>query len=354
MKRLVCLFAAGALALGIVACGTKIPIQVVTKAPKDVMNMMEGKKSVGIIAVASKENFLQKLGLQIDWTKTIQGAVNNAFQKWGYYKMVDLESRRQQLEELAYSRTGMTTGAQSIGKQLNADALLFITMTAPPLQECKIEKIFDPAAAAMAAIDAARGTGGNQEIKKDTGVLFLTVFVEARLVRTTSGQVISFQNSKPFKLQNSVGNRQCPSVLDTFDKSMGMAGERIASKLSPKVETIRVPIIEDPVGSPENVAKKVEGYLKLGTRFIKVKPPNLEKAREQWEKALNESGQKSAAALWNLAIVKWAEGDMQGAQEYFKKSENVGGPDWLTDDKISVTNWFSQEKDRKGKEADAE
>ena len=355
MKRIVYLFAASALLLGMVACfSTKVRIPVLTSAPKNVMQMMEGKKSVGVIAVRSKENFMQKLGIQIDWTKTIQGAVNNAFQKWGYYNMVDLESRREQLEQLAYSRTGMTTGAQSIGKQLNADGLLFITMTAPPLQECKIEKKFDAAAAAMAVIDAARGTGGNSEIKKDTGVLYLTVFVEARLVRTTTGQVVSFQNKDPFKLDNDVGNTQCPSVLDAFGKGMDMAGERIAGKLSPRVQMLAVPIATDPVGAPDNLAKKVEGYLKAGVKFIKNKPPNFGRAKEYWERALNESGQKSASAYWNLAVIKWAEADMEGADEYFKKAERAGGPEWLTDDKISITNKFTAERTQKDKEKDAE
>ena len=355
MKRKVFLSAAAALLLSTVAyCATKVKIPVLTSAPKEVMSMMEGKKSVGVIAVASKENFLQKLGLQIDWTKTIQGAVNNAFQKWAYFKMVDLESRRAQLEQLAYSRTGLTTGAQSIGKQLNADGLLFITMTAPPLQECKIEKRFSAGAALGAAVALARGTGGSTEVEKDTGVLYLTVFVEARLVRTTTGQVISFQNNRPFKLDNDVGNRQCPSILKAFDKGMDMAGARIATKLSPRVQEIAVPIVTDPVGAPEKLLARVEKSLKLGERFIKAKPPNFDKAKEYWEKALNESGQKSAGAYWNLAVIKWAAADMSGADEYFKKAENAGGPDWLTDDRIDITSKFSSERKQKAKEADAE
>lgn len=346
--------AVGALALFGATCTPGVSIPVVTKMPDKIGPLMEGKRNVGIIAVKNKQDFLTKFGIKTDWTKTIQGAVVNAFDKWGYFRLVDLESRREQLEQLAHSASGMTTGVMSIGQQLNADGLVFIDMTNQPLQECKVESIFDPAAAALAAMDAVRGTGGNREVKKPTGVLYLTIFVRARLVRTTTGQMTSYQNKDPFKLESSIGDTNCPSTLDAFGRSMDMAGERIADRLSPKVETIKVPIATDPVGAPDKMASRVEKYLEQGVRFIKAKPANFERASESFNKALEDSGQKSASAFWNLAVVRWAQGDMNGADEYFKKAERAGGPDWLTDNKIEVINRFSSERKRKDKEADAE
>lgn len=335
-------------------CKTGIPIPVVTNMPKDFGAVMQGKKNVGVILVPSKENWLQKLGYQMDWTAVVQSAVETALKDYRYFSLVDVSSQKERLMKIAESQSGITAQQKQIGQQLALDALLFIQMTAQPLYECKVEEVLDKAAIAQNVMRAAQG----QPLiptKQPTGIMYLTVFVSGKLVNVETGRSIPQGSNKPFRKENGLGNTSCPSILDSFDGALQFAAQTIATGVSPKIEDIQVIVESDPIGASDATKKNVEAYLKQGIKWAGAKPPNLEKAAELWKKALDTSGGKSASAYWNLAIYKWSTGDLIGAKEYFAKAEKAAdNPDWISaGDRMDTVSKFEEEKKRLDKEKKA-
>ncbi len=337
-----------------VACGTYIVIPVVDKMPRNFAAVMRGKKKVGIVALKTRKTYLQRLGTQIDFSKAVEGSVENAIQKFGYFTLIDLGSRKKRLREIAHSQSGLTRTQAAIGQELKADGLLYIQMTNPPLTECKVERRTSATAAAANLISAAAGgdggAGGN--VRKPIGVRYLTVFVKGKLVNIESGRSISFTAKKPVKVDGSLGSRECPSALDALDKALDQSALEIARRLSPRVVNLRVPVSDDVENVPENRQAQVQKFLERGIKWADKK--NYERAGASWKLALQMSGSQSAAAFWNLAVYKWASGELDDAEQYFKRVEAIGGPDWLDGDKMEIITKFAREKKRIEAEKDAD
>ena len=340
-------------------CGTFIKIPVVTSMPRNVQRVMKGKKKVGIVLLPFKGGGLSGLGLNTDWSRTVHGAVQNAVENAGYFTVVDISSRKSRLSELGYQRSGLTEGAKEIGKELAIDAFLYIEMTSQPRKECGKELKVDWVAAGANVAGYVTGLGTAGKTKKLTGVLHLTVFVRGNLVNLETGESTQFSYSKPHKEVSKVGDRGCPSVLNGFNKAMESAGKNIALRLSPRVETREILVVSDTDHVNRNKSR-VKAYLRQGIKWAKTNPPNYEAADEAWKNALINSGNKSAAAYWNLAVFRWYKGEMDGALDYFRKAQNIAGPEWLEkgpmigSSKLDVISKFRAGKKRMDREGDGE
>ncbi|HMU83161.1 MAG TPA: hypothetical protein PKE49_16340 [Leptospiraceae bacterium] len=340
----------------LLTCVPGIPVKI-PRYPEGVMgdqlkSVMGAKRKVGVVAASPNPNLLQQIGYDQDWSATVEGAVTTELTQRGFYTMIDTSSRKQRLRELAYTQTGLTGEQRNIGQELAAEGLLFIRMTAPPLKECKTEYVTDFAATALKlgmkmAMKDSNGAGDAQE-KKPTGVLFLTVFVQGTLTNLETGQSVTYAHSKPYKLQNEAGNQECPSTLDAFGKALQDASAAIADNLSPSIVTVKIPLASDADDLDGDQKAKVTKYLTEGIKWAEA--DDFQMAAQNWEKALDASGGKSASALWNIAAYKWYSGDMDGAEKYFKRSFSNGGSDWADAAKRSLWATFRKEKDRKESE----
>lgn len=314
---------------------------------------LDNKKRVGVIAraiPAGMMNTLRREGLATEWSETMLATMRTALEDYGYYTLVDVESRKQRYDELANSQTGMTSMQLAIGQELQVDHLFFVNMTAIPRVECKIENVVDKFAAAAAAADAImaarnrRPGGSTQPVSKPTGVLYLTVFLEGKLVNIETGRSSSFSTSDPLRAENQPGNTDCPSQLGAFSSALKMAAKKIADRLSPRVMERRV-VLEDSVDEIKSGDKKViEGYLKDGMKWIDAE--DMGEAEKSWQQALDESGGSSASALWNIGIVKFANGNMDEAGKYFERAMSTGGKKWVNSDKRELYAIFKKEKKR--------
>jgi tetratricopeptide (TPR) repeat protein len=169
----------------------------------------------------------------------------------------------------------------------------------------------------------------------------MTLFVGARMVNVETGRAVAYSYARPYRQISSPGNLRCPSGLKAFDESLAVASQEIADHLSPKVDVYDVALETDVDEVDPGVSKIVKGYLQEGFKFAETN--NLEAASEQWEEALAESGGASAAAYWNLAAYKWYAGDMDSAQDYFRRAIRTGGPGWLDADKRETYALFKSE-----------
>lgn len=338
------------------ACGPGIPIKFPQfpdgTAGTRLKQTLDGKKRVAVVAkeIPPAIQRSMRAGLAEEWSDTIRASMKSALEDYGYYTILDVDSRNARYNELARSQTGLTNYQLSIGQELQVDHLFFVNMTALPRVECKTEMVTDSVAAASAALQLAMAANGrdvkmsNQSTTRPTGVLYLTVFVEGKLVNVETGRSVSTSTTEPFKLQNQAGNPECPSELQAFDGALKQAAKKIADKLSPKVMTFKLPI-EDGVDDVKGGDKKlVQQYLADGISWVEA--GDMEQAVKSWEMAVDESGGSSSAAFWNLAIAKFAAGDVQEADQLFQRAFQAGGPKFMDGSKRTTYALFKKEKQR--------
>ncbi|MBW7858795.1 MAG: hypothetical protein H3C43_11010, partial [Leptonema sp. (in: Bacteria)] len=210
------------LLLGIVlfltSCGPGIPVKI-PQFPQGnegtrLKAALDGKKRVAVVAKALSPYITRTMeaSMATQWSDTIRAKMKSALEEYGYYTMVDVDSRNARYNELAQSQTGLTSSQLAIGQELQADHLFFVNMTATPKSECKIEMVTDAMAIGKAALQLALATNknnkGNSSVDtpaQPTGVLYLTVFVEGKLVNIETGRSVSYMNTEPYRLENSAG-----------------------------------------------------------------------------------------------------------------------------------------------------
>lgn len=320
---------------------------------RDVLN---GRKKVAVVIKELKpsiKNGLERFGVSTDWSETIRAAMKTQLEKFGYYIVIDIDTRNERYEELARTQTGITQTQKALGLELAVDHFFFVNMTAAPKVECKIENVSDPVALSLIAMQIAatakdknsnKNITVNSDVIKPTGVLYLTIFLEGMIVNIESGRSISYSVQEPFRLENQLGNKQCPSQLVAFHQALEIATMKIASKLSPMIVTLSIPLEEKDNTVQAGDKKIINQYLKDGIKWFQA--GDIDQAIQSWETALMESGGTSKCAYWNLATAKWYKGDMVEAQRYFDLSIKVGGPKFINENKRKIIAIFKQEKKR--------
>lgn len=200
------------LAIGLyIGCATTIPLKF-PKFPEDTQGkklreVLEGKKKIAVVAKdlsPAVRRGLDQRGLASEWRETIRSAMKTILEEYGYYAVIDIDSRSQRYDELARTQTGLTRKQLVLGQEFAVDHLFFVNMTALPRVECKVENLTDPIAVSMAALQLAMAAKDNnsnvntrsQPTTKPTGVLYLTIFVEGTLVNveTSKSIAILFKN----------------------------------------------------------------------------------------------------------------------------------------------------------------
>ena len=325
-------------------CTTGVKIPVVAKSPPGFQEFMRGGRNVGLYVYKSEKAQFNEIG---DWRSVIHGGVLNALQEYRYFKIVDVSSREARLKEVAYSQK--MGNLKDIGQELSVDALLFIEVPISPSYECK-SNTYTTERQVCKASDA-NGKCLRYETRTELNFvkeLTYTVFVNARLVNVETGQTKQYSNTQPSVLKNTSQTPlvDCPSLLQGFNQAVEKASYNIADNLSPKMVDMDVPIYESLDGVDKSSKDEVKKFLTTGKKWLKGDTPNLEMAKTNWEKALSLSGGNSVSAYWNLGVYHWSKGDILKADYNFKKSMEVGGPDWIDSKKRDVIAKFQEELDR--------
>ena len=353
-------------------CTVYIKIPVVSQIPSDYMKLMKGGKRIAVVARSARQLDLNQYS---NWTGVLQGTLESTLSKYGYFTLVDLAGRKDRLREIALSRSGLTADEKEIGQELAIDGFLYIDVPKQPLYDCKQhekwtqktkctrkEKITTPPTDSEREHARKSGTVAQPKTKticvqKTTTVhrtvfyiTYMTVFLDGRLVNTETGQSISYTHAEPSTITGSSCTAHSSMFQDAADKAAG----KVAEHLSPRITPLEAPVLDDMVGVPDAAADKVKAYLKKGIEWADATPPNYEKAKGEWEQALESSGLSSASAFWNLAIYYWYSGDVARAEEYFSKAERIGTFKFIKGKKMNIFSKFLHEKYRKSIEASAE
>jgi len=355
MKIYYCFF----IILFLFSCKTTVPIKY-PQFPEGLegnklRQVLQNKKKIAVIVKelpATNQGIFIKHQSFSEWQETARAVLKTTLEEYGYYIVVDIDSRSQRYNELARSQTGITKAQIALGQELNIDHLLYVNMTAAPLVECKTE-IITTYKQVTTRVKTKDGIVEKTEMvptKDIQRVLYLTIFLEATLVNIESGRSISNSNQEPYVLFGQIGNPDCPSELVAFHEAIKIASRKIANKLSPRVVEIPVPLEEKDKSITIGDKKLINQFLKDGVKWMK--SGNVEEAIKSWQIALEESGGTSKAALWNMAVAMWYQGNFLQAQRYFDQVIKLDGSDFFDSSKKKFYTIFKQEKKRIEEEED--
>ena len=309
--------------LSLTHCATTIPV-LIPKFPKakghQLRQVLDGQRNVAVLAIKISSEVAKKLDSQSTnaWNVGIEASVSQNLSELGYYKIIDISSRKERLKELAYTQSGLTEESLEIGRDLQVNNFFLIRLPKPPKIECRIEEVENYATTALAITARAvinPNHAGSVNTGRPTGVLYVSLFIEGRLSNVETGQSVSHFYTKTLRLPSTGGNRACTSSYKALEKLIPIAGRKLAKELSPKFLRLSVSLFSKSQDLSGNMKRIVEKHLIAGVKWAKNN--DMEEAHIEWEAALKKSNQTSGGAYWNLAVYHWHTGDFEQADEYF-------------------------------------
>jgi hypothetical protein len=324
------------------SCATTLPIPVVKKAPERYMEVMGNKKRVGI--VLGNVQTVPGMGKD-DFRSSIESETVQAVQKAGYFTIVDLESRKKRMEEIAYTQSGMTNEMRAIGQEVSADGLLYINAPQPPRADCKVEinHITEKVCTAYDASNKCLRYTDRQRTES-TGKLTVALSVSGKLVNIETGEALLHSYNESTEYKSSSGDPSCPSVLSGISSATKKAATSIAEGLSPVVEEYKVPVYDDADGVDKANKSQVQDQLKAGLKWADGDSKDFTAAAKSWTQALQLSGGKSVNANWNLAVYQWSKKDFNQAENYFQAAFRLGGPEFMTSKRRDIYQKFQDDR----------
>ncbi len=282
---------------------------------------LEGHRNLAVVTVKPDRKAIKKLGQAAgNWDNTIEAAVSKSIAKLDYYNVINIESRKKRLQELAYSQSGLTKESLEIGRELQVQAFLIVRMTNPPRIECKIEEVEDyvatTAAIAVRAI-VNPDNAGKINTGRRTGVRYVTIFVEGKITNIETGRSVSHLYTGTKRIASKPGNRVCTSPYKALGELFIATGQELAKNLSPRLNRLNVSLMTTSKDVQGEKKAEVDARIQSGIEWAK--NGDMDEAKIEWEAALERSGQRSGAAIWNLAVYYWHIGDFDQAHEYFEK-----------------------------------
>ena len=305
-------------------CATTVPVAI-PRYPKkkgaQLRDVLGGRRNLAVVAAKFDKKYAPKLGKYAQsWNESIEAVVSKTLGELGYYNIVDISNRKQRLQELAYSQSGLTQESLEIGRELQVNSFFIVRMTKAPEIKCKIEEVENYVTTAIAitarTIIQPRNAGAINT-GRPTGVLYAAMFIEGRLSNLETGRSVSHFYSQTLRVPSEAGNRSCSTPDASFEKIIINAGQELARSLSPKMTRLSVPLMKDSPDLSGQLKEKVNFHLLGGLKWAE--SGDMEEAKREWEEALQESNQQSGGAMWNLGVYYWHIGDFERGDEYFVK-----------------------------------
>jgi hypothetical protein len=338
-----CLSLLALLGLHIASCTTYVKIPAVTQTPQGFTGAMRGGRNIVILRVPYQEPYIS--GLASNWSASVLGAVEKAINDYAYFRIIDPGSRRMRLEALAQSQTGLTSTQKQLGQELAIDGFLIVEIAGSPAYDCKQKISFETRNECLQRNSEGKCMSSRDVREKIiTGEMHFAMPLKARLVNVETGQALAHQHDRPSVTANYRGNEACPAITRSFESALSASAGAIVSRLSPRVTLFSVPLLKDGPDGPSEDA--TEEALKAGIKWAKTDPPQMEEAQKHWQEALRVSNYKSASAFWNLAVIAWAQGDMDGAEQNFRRAQGLGGQSFLSSGMQKAFSLFAAEKKR--------
>ena len=352
-------FLAGFLFQGL-NCKTYIPIPIASSMPDNFMKIMRGGKKIGIVYN------IKSLDSNESWSDTIQSSAENKIQEFRYFTIVDISKREARLKQIIYSQSGLTSNVMEFGNELAIDGLVYLNIPKVPKTSCVTTSRIERRRGDCLQYKNYGTKKSCDEYKEQKCIKFTeepivkcirwdyysvtiyesyrtsTVFLKGELMNVQTGAKLSYMNTMPFS-DMTVGKACTPELL-SYHKAIEIATTNIIKNISPKISDYYVPLESSPKGSPPKKKKIVKSYLKMGNEYVKMEPRDFEEANSYWKKALVESAHNSSSAYWNLALYSWYSGNVNQADQYFKKASDLGGVKFLKKNRKFISLFKSEQK----------
>lgn len=310
---------------------------------------MASGRAVAVVGQRSPHN-VSSFGFPSDWELILEAKVQEALQRRSQVRIVDVRSRRNRLAESAFSQSGVSQETLQIGRELAAASMIFVQLASAPQTECKIERVMDsshPAGAFLSSVAGPAEFGESDSVwrrtlrsaaenvsgVRETGVRYTTFIYTVRVVNTETGDSRTAAVTAPYRTENASGNRECPTLLAAVDGALNSGAGAIASVLAGTIEEAEYPLLAAVDDLDENVSE-VRGELEAGIRQVEAN--DFEGAERTFQKGLRLSGNRSAAARWNLAVVSWRQGKFDAAREQFERFFDEAPADWKTTERLEI------------------
>ena len=322
------------------ACATTVPITIPRYPKKNgaqIRSLLQGQRNVAVIVSKSKKNLFDVFkGYDRNWDDTVEAVTSKALTDFGYYNLVDTRTRKERLQSIAYSQSGLTQEALEIGRELQAHALFIVRLTSQPKAQCRIEDIKEEIHINTLPIHKKKKynersykypykpsyknsqqntTTGIVTVKRPTGVLYVTMYLEGRLTHLETGRAITHFYNETLRMPSVVGDRTCISPDNAFNKILQQAGYALARELSPRMTKFSIPLMESSPDLKGVDRKETNFHLKDGVKWAK--SGSMKEAKDAWDRALTASKNQSGASIWNLGVYYWHLGNFNKAEKYF-------------------------------------
>lgn len=313
-------------------------VTVASSVPPKFIEVMKGGNRIAVFSKKDKRN-------NTDWKHQLEGAIKNELNHAGYFTIVDVASRKDRLEAIAFSNSGMTAEAKEIGKEMSVDGFLYLTTASEPKTECTRESREVKKEVCVAKDKEGKCTKTNIKYEtKWTSTLLVNVYMEGILVNLETGRTLGHAITETQKFRKS--QKDCPSELEAIEKATEKGAEELVSRISPVMTQMEIEVFND---TDANIPNKdqINHRLDEGAKALANDEPDYLSIISVWEDAARLADEKAPEPYWNLGIAYWKMLRMNQAEENFSKALNLGGRDFRDDQKImNVYRTFEMEKSR--------
>ena len=313
-------------------------------------------KNISIIALSGSKLNNKELEEKGDsWLKTLEASVSKGITDLGFFNIIDISNKLEKFKE-TNNQTSLSNEAINLGKELQINSYLIVSLTKEPKVECKIEEVDDSPEVTVIVGGSYYPYYGpyynypyygypyyrpyryyrhrhfyygptiypnyiihsSKSRTEKTGVTYVSIYVEGKLLNLKTSQVVTHFFSETIRVKASVGDTNCPSSLGAFDKLLKKAGYVIARNLSPEMIETPVPLLDEIKDIKNNPNKnKIKDLLAKGISWAK--SGSFETAFQNWNEAKILSNDESFSANWNIAIYFWHIGEINKASKIFNK-----------------------------------
>ena len=309
----------------------RIPVFPSNKGPQ-IRKVLKNNRNIAIIFALpdSSLHSSKKHEKMKNWAKMVEASASKLLTDLGYYTVIDLGSRKHRLREVASSQAGLTQSALNIGEESQAHSFFILRFTKIPEVSCKIEELSVSGVNTTVAVTSAtvstifgRHNDGVVNVKPVTAltsVNYANVSLEGKLVNISTGISVSDFRSRNVRKQGQHGDQTCPDANSFLSPIIRNTVIEVVSQLSPRMGDLEVNLIretpsKDRILLSSSEKRDMKQALKIGYDWAK--EGDLEEAKIEWDEAMRISKSSSAAAIWNLGVYYWQNGELEEAKKYF-------------------------------------
>ena len=297
-------------------CATYIPVPVVTAMPPGFLQVMQGGKRIAIRELAPAAAVPAEFQYS---PASLAASTSAAIIRARYFRIIDTDFKTDSLD---FDLTFSPEARKQIGSS-TIDGTIVIQMNGIPAYNCQMADRYENRKECLKYEGGQCVSERTYQVRISSTSARVRLPIRAVLQHIESGELILFTTQAEAEKSQSVENASasCASSSSLLTEAIAQAGVLISQRFSPTVADVEI-LIDDSVDDvPEEKRSAVEARLAAARKYVEAGAFDF--ARDEWENALSESGDRSISALWNLGVYSWYDGDLEKAANYFQKAASL-------------------------------